>query len=414
MYNQNSKAKNKSLIFKMILSIILFILLGFGTNIYLNTKYNQITSNFYKAFNNYEFSTAKLIFNKKILLPKKKQLNSDLNNYFVDVVDKISTSLLESEINTDEALNILLEIKSYNILNSSLDKFIIALNSNELLDDIPSNSKNDINNKDNPNNSIASSNENYLNLGILAFNEENYSKAMKYFTLIPKSSKEDYNFAKDYIIQCKKNYKNYLLETSDELIANKYYTNAIELLSNYDSDLLSKSDIKEIENKISSAKLFREEYQGDDSEYTSNAILEAITIDNVNKLTINSKTNYFIYLNLKEQITYIYEGSNNNWNLIKEFPCSTGLEGKETPKGIFSITDRGEWFFSEEFGQGGKYWVQFMGDYLFHSIPFDETQSVVLDYTLGEPASHGCVRLSIEDEKWLYDNVPNDTKVIIN
>ena len=55
-----------------------------------------------------------------------------------------------------------------------------------------------------------------------------------------------------------------------------------------------------------------------------------------------------------------------------------------------------------------------MGDYLFHSVPFDETQTVILDDTLGTPASHGCIRLKVEDAKWLYDNIANDTKIIIN
>ena len=51
---------------------------------------------------------------------------------------------------------------------------------------------------------------------------------------------------------------------------------------------------------------------------------------------------------------------------------------------------------------------------LFHSVPFDETQTVILDDTLGTPASHGCIRLKVEDAKWLYDNIANDTKIIIN
>ncbi|WP_278279724.1 L,D-transpeptidase [Clostridium sp. DMHC 10] len=32
---------------------------------------------------------------------------------------------------------------------------------------------------------------------------------------------------------------------------------------------------------------------------------------------------------------------------------------------------------------------------------------------LGTKASHGCVRLSIEDAKWMYDNIPRDTLVNI-
>ena len=71
-------------------------------------------------------------------------------------------------------------------------------------------------------------------------------------------------------------------------------------------------------------------------------------------------------------------------------------------------------FFSDKYNQGGKYWVQFYGDYLFHSVPYNKDQSEVVDYTLGVPASHGCIRLKTEDAKWIYDNIESGTKVIIN
>ena len=93
--------------------------------------------------------------------------------------------------------------------------------------------------------------------------------------------------------------------------------------------------------------------------------------------------------------------------------CSTGIENKETPSGVYTVQNRDEWFFSEKYNQGGKYWVQFDGDYLFHSLPYARDQQTVLDETLGTPASHGCVRLSLEDSKWLYDNITKGTKVII-
>ena len=139
-----------------------------------------------------------------------------------------------------------------------------------------------------------------------------------------------------------------------------------------------------------------------------------ININNVNTLNIESKTPYFIYLSLSDQTTYIYEGSLNNWKLTKSFLSSTGIPGEETPKGIFSVNGRDTWFFSNEFQQGGKYWVRFMGDYLFHSVPFDEKQTNIVDETLGTAASHGCVRLKVEDSKWIYDNIDDGTKVIIN
>ena len=415
MYSNKSKKKNRLSIFKLLSLFIFLILLGFTANIYLDSKYESLTNSFYNKFNNYEFSDAKSILDNKVLSIKKNKLNDDLNYYFTDIVNKICISLSNNKISTKDAIDILNEIKEYNLVNSSLDKLISALDED---DNITSNyeikENNDSNIKTDDNSDFNYNEDSYLNLGISAFNTKNYENAMKYFNLVPKDSLNDYEIAQSYISDYKKNYKDYLLESIDELVANKYYTRAINILSNYDSSLLTNDQITEIENKISSIKLFREEYSGEDSEYTSNAILQEITPSNINGLSIASKTSYLVYLNLAKQTTYVYEGSNNNWNLVKEFICSTGLEGKETPKGIFSVTDRGEWFYAEEFQQGAKYWVQFMGDYLFHSLPFDETQSTILDYTLGAPASHGCIRLNVEDAKWLYDNIGNDTKIIIN
>ena len=142
--------------------------------------------------------------------------------------------------------------------------------------------------------------------------------------------------------------------------------------------------------------------------------MECINVNNVNTLNISSDTKYLVYVDLTNQTTNVYKGSTNDWNLIKSFSCSSGTEEEDTPIGIFSVTDRGEWFYSKEYEQGGKYWVQFFGDYLFHSYPYDETQTEVLDYTLGEPSSHGCIRLDTDDAKWIYDNIDLNTKVIIN
>ena len=32
---------------------------------------------------------------------------------------------------------------------------------------------------------------------------------------------------------------------------------------------------------------------------------------------------------------------------------------------------------------------------------------------LGKNGSHGCVRLSVEDAKWIYQNCPVQTKIIV-
>ena len=99
--------------------------------------------------------------------------------------------------------------------------------------------------------------------------------------------------------------------------------------------------------------------------------------------------------------------------MIKTFSCSTGVSGEDTPSGSFTIKEKGDWFFSEEYKEGGKYWTQITGDILFHSVPFDKSKTTVLDYTMNKPSSHGCIRLSIDDAKWIFSNIPRGSKVII-
>ena len=41
------------------------------------------------------------------------------------------------------------------------------------------------------------------------------------------------------------------------------------------------------------------------------------------------------------------------------------------------------------------------------------SMSVITDGRLGINASHGCVRLNINNAKWIYDNIPRGTKVVV-
>ena len=60
--------------------------------------------------------------------------------------------------------------------------------------------------------------------------------------------------------------------------------------------------------------------------------------------------------------------------------------------------------------------MRIIGNYLFHSVPVDAEGNVIEEEAkkLGCPASHGCVRLSFPDAKWLYDHVPDGAWVVID
>lgn len=410
----NSKPKRKFNILKFGSIVLLLFITFFGVKMYTDYKYDLVISDFYTNFNKSEFdNTNKIIQDNNLLLKVyKNRLNDDLDTYFNGVITTVLDHYDKGSISNETAINLLMEIKKYNVLRTSVDTLIAYLDNSTISNN--NNNATNSNSSDINNTNIESTD--LLSQGINYLNNKDFINAYDSFVKITSDNK-DFKNAQTYISKTKVEYKNYLLNTADELIFNKYFTKAIDTLSNYDTRILSKDD-KDIAGKINSTTMFKEEYLADkpvdDSLYTSGTILSSITANNINTLNIDSQTPYFVYLSLNEQKTYIYEGSLNNWQLIKTFDSSTGLPGKETPVGIFTINDRGDWFFSEEFEQGGKYWVKFMGDYLFHSLPYNRDQSQVLDYTLGKPASHGCVRLTVEDSKWLYDNIPNDTKVLIN
>lgn len=393
--------KSRITILKILISTVLLFLLTLSVNYYINYNYSKTLNTFYSEFNQCDFNDAKetLSDNSFVLKLKKKAMTSEVSKYFTSIITTLCNELKNNNITSDQAVTVFKEIKSYDILDESLDKLILTLDQDYVLED-------------------SSLYKHYLDLALEKYNVGQYSEAIEMLSKIPYSQLEYYNTAQDYIEKCKDSYKQSLFNEADKLSEEDYYTKAIDLLSNVDESIVSSTD-KDIQNKISSIEIAREEYLSsqyyiDNAQPTSTSLLQNLNSETINTLNIESNTPYLIYVNLNDQKTYVYEGSSNNWTLEKDFPCSSGIESEATPKGVYTITGRGDWFYSDEYEQGGKYWVQFWGDYLFHSLPYDETQNTIVDYTLGVPASHGCIRLAVEDSKWLFENMPDDTKVIIN
>ena len=119
-----------------------------------------------------------------------------------------------------------------------------------------------------------------------------------------------------------------------------------------------------------------------------------------------------VEVSLKEQKVSVFDAKNR---MVREYVCSSGETGSETPTGTFTVTDRGKSFFNPKVGEGAYYWTRFYKTYLFHSVPFDEGRKMEPEEAakLGTPASHGCIRLPVEDAKWIYDHIPEGTQVVV-
>lgn len=129
--------------------------------------------------------------------------------------------------------------------------------------------------------------------------------------------------------------------------------------------------------------------------------------------SLKSSTNHYVWTDIARQRVYILNKTSSGWYLEKTITCSTGKNTSPSLRGDFKIRDRGEWFYSERLGSGAKYWVRYKDSYLFHSVAMDKNQNII-DPTLGEKSSNGCIRMSLEDAKWFYNNIEADTSVTIN
>ncbi|MEY8001340.1 peptidoglycan-binding protein [Clostridium sp. Mt-5] len=131
----------------------------------------------------------------------------------------------------------------------------------------------------------------------------------------------------------------------------------------------------------------------------------------IDKLDTSSYTDYYIMVSIPQQMVYIFNGSSGKWKLINSFQCASGTGGTPTVKGHFFVGIKGPQFESQN-GVILKYFTQFQGNYLFHSVLFDKRGNLV-DGTLGRSASHGCIRLALENAKYIYDNVPIGSGILI-
>lgn len=388
MYNNSShlfvnNKRNKSN-FKLYSSILLFVLIIVSVIIYEFFSYKLLVRNFTYYFDEKKFSNANnIVLTTENLNPFKAiLLEKDLSQYFNDKLDYLSEAISDEDISLNDALDITKEIYRYNL--SSSDNTAL----------------------------FTSSDNNDFNKGVSLFNSQEYAKAYDSFNKI-NSSDPEYKNALSYMNKCKTNIKSDLLNQVDELSSNHYYTKALGLIEDVNYILGNDNEILDKTNEIKNNRSNYLAKQNEAEQAASASIINNISTSNINELVIESLTPYLIHVDLNAQKTYIYNGNLRNWNLDKTFTCSTGIKGEETPQGVYTIKEKGQWFFSEQYNQGGKYWVQFLGDYLFHSLPYNKEKTNIVDYTLGTPASHGCIRLKDEDSKWIYDNIPKGTKVII-
>ena len=133
----------------------------------------------------------------------------------------------------------------------------------------------------------------------------------------------------------------------------------------------------------------------------------------VNTRNLASKTDHLVWVDIDRQLTHVFVGKQGSWKLKHTMPCSTGKNVSPTLRGMHEIVERGDWFYTERLARGGQNWVQFSGPYMFHSLPMDK-QGNIMDYTLLERRSSGCIRLSMEDSTWFHSFIKRKSTVFVD
>jgi len=147
---------------------------------------------------------------------------------------------------------------------------------------------------------------------------------------------------------------------------------------------------------------------------TSPSTSDSSIEDAVNKNGLSSSTNYLIWVSTNKLYTYVFTGSEGHWNLVRSMKSTIGKPSTPTIKGTFTVQGKGSYFTVPDHEEWiCKYYTQFYGDYLIHSVVYDKNNKLV-DGRLGMRLSKGCIRVSLENAKFIYNNVPRNSTVYID
>lgn len=133
---------------------------------------------------------------------------------------------------------------------------------------------------------------------------------------------------------------------------------------------------------------------------------------------------YFFEVDVNNQAVKVWKYSEETGkytDLDQLFICTTGTTKYPSPLGTFTLNGRKARYctFPTWGGNDARWWVQITPEIAFHSVIYvdasrPETLVVSSLNNLGKRGSHGCIRLTLEDAKWMYDHARAGMQVWIH
>lgn len=129
----------------------------------------------------------------------------------------------------------------------------------------------------------------------------------------------------------------------------------------------------------------------------------------VNASGYSSKTSYLIWVNKQRQRLTVFMGSKGNWRAVNTFPVATGKNATPTPTVVCEYKYKTRWVTP---GYTCDPVLALYDGYAIHNQP-ESHSGYVIDPTIGNPASAGCIRMLKNDVNWVYYYVPVGTTVVL-
>ena len=130
---------------------------------------------------------------------------------------------------------------------------------------------------------------------------------------------------------------------------------------------------------------------------------------------------YAMTVDVTNQVTTVYARDERGEYTVpvRRMLCSTGTKANPSSVGDWVLNGRhAKWCVFPAWGNSyARYWTRINAYIAFHSVIYTAVSLDAMKTSsykmLGSRASHGCIRLTVEDAKWVYENIGAGTVVSI-
>ena len=209
-----------------------------------------------------------------------------------------------------------------------------------------------------------------------------------------------------------------------------------------------KSEVKQLQQRLKDLGYYDNDISGNFQKYTTRAVKSFQTQNGLESTGVVDETTwnlifndahivlpgatpkptpaptpvpFHIVVDVANQVTSVYgrDEAGEYTIPVRQMLCATGMKATPSDVGDWVLNGRhATWCIFPKWGNSyARYWTRINSNIAFHSPIYTAVSNQAMKISsykmLGQRASHGCIRLSVPDAKWIYDNIGKGTVVSI-